>query len=253
MMKAWWTVFFVGFLAVSASGMTIEDFLKMDMAKQRNTPEGNLVLITAVSNELAKDPNNYELNWLFSAVLYFYGDYHEKDKEKKKAYFARCRDYAKKAVALNPNGPDGHYWLAIGYGKWSEANGILDSLFYADDIAAEMTRVIEINPKYFYGFPWAVRAKVYALAPGWPLSVGDKQKAYQDMETAAKYGSGYKMIFQFYAEILQNDGRNEEALQMIDKALALPIDQLSPMEDRIMISQLQKTRRQILKKLGRTS
>ncbi len=211
--------------------LTSEDFLNSDMAKKRNSREGNQELILFLSNEIAQNSNSYDLCWEYAALWYSQGDLYETKNEIKKECFRLTKDYALKAVALNPSGPDGHYWLGVGYGLWAEANGILDSLFYADDILNEMTKVIEIETNYFRGSAWAVRAKVYNFAPGWPLSIGDKGKSYQDIKTAISMGGDFRFILVIYIEMLMNDGRLEEAAAEAAKALELPYDMRIPREE----------------------
>lgn len=227
--------------------MSLFDFLKMDAAQLRTNLAGCLQLQEMISNELVKNPNSDEYYWIYAAMYYFQGDYYESDPAKKKAFFNKTKLYAAKALSINSNSADGHYWLGIGEAKWAEANGILDSLFAAPDIKDEMTKIIKIQPDYFHGIAFAVRAKVYDFAPGWPISVGDKDKAYQDLATAMKYGPDSRIIYQQYAEILMNDNKYIEAKKMIENALALPLDEKFITEDSKCIRDL-KTDLEIVKK-----
>ncbi len=211
--------------------ITIDDFLNSDIGSRRNTHEGNVALLSEVSNEISLDSNKYELFWECSALWYTEGQLYATNRESKKYCFSNVKDNALIAVKLNPSGPEGHYWLGVGYGLWSEANGILDSLFYAGDILNEMTAVIELQPDFFHGEAWAIRAKVYDYAPGWPISIGDKTKAYEDLKMAMKYGSNYRFILQTDVEILMNDGKYKEAREAAEKALTLPYDSRIPKEE----------------------
>lgn len=209
----------------------VEDLLEGDLAAKRNTEEGLTELIEMIEAELDADPDSYSANWMYAALLYFYGDFYVEDEKVKKEYFTKCKDYAEDAVELNPYDAAGHYWLGVGYAMWSQANGILKSLFYADDVVDEMTKCIEIDPSYFKGTPFAVRAKVYSFAPGGIISVGDTEKAYEDLESAFEYGSDYRVIYQIAAEVYMNEKEWELAKETIEKGLALPIDELRIMED----------------------
>jgi hypothetical protein len=228
------------FIHTALYPLNTQQFLDLEIAKQRNTREGSLVLITAISNELAKNTNSYELNWLFASMMYFYGDHYENDPERKKAFFTLTKDYALRAVAINNNDPDGHYWLGIGYGKWSEANGILNSLFYADDVYNELKIVVTMDSNYFFGFPWAIMATVHNFAPGWPLSIGNKEMSYKEIQIALNLGVNYKFVYQVYAEMLMNDGKFNEAKNTINHALSMPFDEKYPREDESIISQMKK-------------
>jgi hypothetical protein len=229
----------------------LKDITSNDLAKKRNTLEGTLELITTLQAKLKAEPNSYDASWQYAAICYFYGDYYLKDndKDKKKKYFTLCKDAAENAVKLNPKGVDGHYWLGIGLGMWSDANGILDSLFFADDVANEMTKVIEMNPAYFRGTPWMVRASVYAFAPGWPLSIGDTEKAYADVKMAFKYGGDYRVMYVLYCRILMHNSRWKDAMIVINKGLALPYDKNIPVEEDAAIAKLKDYKIQVQKEL----
>ncbi len=220
--------------------ITTDEFLSNELARQRYTQEGSLKLLSMISNELSENTESAELNWLYAAMLYFYGDYYEEDTAKKKEYFTQTKDFAFKAVLIDPNSADAHYWLGVGYAKWSEANGILDSLFYADDVRDEMTKVITLQTNFFKGIAWAIRAKVYNVAPGWPMSVGDKEESYRNISKALQIGSDFRFIHQLYAEMLLNDGNYREAKKVIEKALALPLDEKYLKEEEKVIGILQR-------------
>jgi len=229
----------------------LKDITSNELAKKRNTLEGTLELIKTLQAKYKADPNSYDTAWQYAAICYFYGDYYlkENDKETKKKYFTICKDAAERAVKLNPKGADGHYWLGIGLGMWSDANGILDSLFFADDVANEMTKVIEMDPSYFRGTPWMVRASVYAFAPGWPLSVGDTDKAYADVKMAFKYGSDYRVIYVLYCRILIHNSKWKEAMNIINKGMALPYDKNIPVEEDSAIAKLKEYKIKVEKEL----
>ncbi|MGA2142025.1 MAG: hypothetical protein ABSG94_06320 [Brevinematales bacterium] len=211
--------------------LTSEDFLNSDIAVMRCTHEGNIGLLEEVSNALLAGTNQYDLLWEYSALWYTEGQLYADKNDAKKSCFANEKRYAMEAVKVNPEGPDAHYWLGVGIGLWAEANGILDSLFAAGDIVNEMTTVIKLRPDFFHGAAWAIRAKVYDLAPGWPLSLGDKTKAYQDIAMALKYGGDYRFVIQTEVEMLMNDGRFAEAKTAAETGLALPYDTRIPVEE----------------------
>lgn len=225
-----------------AFGMTTEEFMALPLADLRNSRSGAYQLLVMTSNAAAVNPGSSVAQWNVAAIYYFIGDYYETNREMKKWLYTRTRDHALEAVRLEPGSADARYWLAVGYGKWSEANGILQSLFYADDVVRELTRTVEIRPDFFFGVPWAIRAKAYNFAPGWPLSIGDKEQSYRDIMTAYRYGPGFRFIFQLHAELLLNDGRYAEAKQVAEKGLALAFDPKSPREEERMIYELSRIR-----------
>lgn len=231
------------------SGDNIDELLQSASVEKRNTKEGLKELISEAEKELKAKPNDYELNWQYAALVYFYGEYFVNAKKEKKSFYTKCKDYAYKATKINPDGVAGHYWLGVGYAKWSEANGVLSSLFYADDVLNEMTETIKRNPAFFKGVPWAIRATVYAFAPQ-VISVGDPQKARTDLLYAMAYGEGYRITYQIVAKVYIQLAEWEEASKVIEMALALPFNSLQEVEERVCISELWEYKKKVDKELS---
>jgi hypothetical protein len=122
-----------GFATIASTTQytTVDSMLAGDLARMRNTRSGMQELMKMADDALAANPNDYEATWQKAALLYFWGEFYETDKEVKKEYFTQCKIFGEKAVALKPNDPSGHYWKGIGIAMWSQYNGILRSLFNA--------------------------------------------------------------------------------------------------------------------------
>ena len=164
---------------------------------------------------------DYARLWQYARAAYYYGEYEITNEDQKKVIFTEAKESALQAVTLEDKKPEGHYWLGVAYGAWAEANGILNSLQLAGTIAEEMTKVLAIDPTYNNGSAFMVRGRVYAKAPGWPLSVGDGSKAEADFKQALKYGPVNRKAYRFYAEYLLANGRTTEATTIIKRGLAV--------------------------------
>lgn len=220
--------------AATVQSVTVDSMLTGELARMRNTRAGMQELFQKADEALAANPNDYEATWQKAALLYFWGEFYETDKETKKEYFTQCKIYGEKAVTLNPNDPSGHYWKGIGIAMWSQYNGILRSLFNAPKVAAEMSKVIELSPAYFRGTPWAVRATVYAFSP----TYGTLTDAYANLEKAMQYGSDYRVVYVQAATIYIHVKDWQKAKTAIDTGLALPFDNIRPLEEKLAIQQL---------------
>ncbi len=127
---------------------------------------------------LSKAEDKYEAYWRTSRIFYFIGDHTESKKEKKVIY-SQGIYYAKKAVALEPEKPDGYYWLGVNYGVYGEAKGVLKSLSLVDDIKEAMNKVIDLDREYEDGGPDRVLGRVYFKLPG--FAGGDKKKSLEHL------------------------------------------------------------------------
>ncbi|MEJ2663912.1 MAG: hypothetical protein P8107_07695 [Spirochaetia bacterium] len=232
------------------AGDNLDDLLKSKIGQKRETKEGLFELLQELELKMKAGQNDYDTLWMYAVLCYFYGDFYAEKKDVKKRYFTLCKDYADKAVHINPNGAAGHYWLGVGMAMWAEYNGILYSLFSADDIANEMTKVISLNPAFFKGMPWAIRASVYAFAPA-VISVGDKKKALADIKQALVYGKTYRQTYQLVADIYIYWKEWDKAHEIIEKALSLPFNNLMPVEESDCIRKLNAAKLKVGRELAK--
>jgi tetratricopeptide (TPR) repeat protein len=228
----------------------IDALLQSEELQKRVTKDGILELLDEMKAILAENPDDYTANWQYAALLYFYGDYYATDPETKKHYFTACKDYAQKSVNINPNGVAANYWLGVGYAKWSESHGILRSLFNVGNVLRYMSKTIELDPSFFRGVPWGIRATVYAFAPR-VISVGNPQKAREDIEAALKYGPDYRVTHQVAANVLIQLQEWEQANEVIEKGLALPFNPLLKIEEEECIKQLNSMKSKVNTELAK--
>jgi len=113
-----------------------------------------------------------------------------------------------------------------------------------------MNKVIELQPDFFRGIPWGLRASVYAFAPGRPISVGNMEKAESDMQEAFKYGNDFRTNYQIYAGILIHQKNWEKALEVINEGLAIPPDDSIKLIDDFSIDELKRYKEQVEKELA---
>jgi tetratricopeptide (TPR) repeat protein len=95
------------------------------------------------------DPKNYEAAWKASRSLIDVGDLvapKEKGAEaKQKKYFQDATIYARKAVALNPNDTQGHFYVSASLGKYALMLGKKDQVNMSKEIKTEIERAIELD------------------------------------------------------------------------------------------------------------
>ena len=97
---------------------------------------------------LALDSTNYEANWRASELLMDIGK-QTPDSVKSPArdtIYAEAEAYGRRAVALNPDGADGHYVLAAAIGRASLTKSSKERVHRAAEIRAEALRALELDP-----------------------------------------------------------------------------------------------------------
>jgi tetratricopeptide (TPR) repeat protein len=188
----------------------------------RNTEDGAKASYEYYKQQFNNE-KNYENAWKFSRAAHFYADNFIKLEDQKKKVFTEGKEAAENATNMEPDKPEGHYFLGISLGSWAEANGVLDSLFRVPAILREAKKVIEIEPAFDNGSAYMLLARVYHKAPA-IISVGDKDKAQKNYEKAIEYGPGNRVAFRFYAEFLM-DFDKKKAKEITSKGLEIPLDE----------------------------
>lgn len=154
--------------------------------------------------------NKYEAYWRMARIHYFIGA-HTESKKEQKTLFSQGVYYATKAVALEPERPDGHYWLGVNNGKVGETRGVLKSLALVKPIKAAMNKVIELDRTYEDGGADRVLGRVYFKLPG--FAGGSKDKSKEHLEKSKELGPNDPVTRVYLAETYL-------ALKEVEKARA---------------------------------
>jgi len=149
-----------------------------DLAKAR---EG----LAKYQDALLMNEDAYGVYWRMARIEYWIGD-HAADNNEKKKVFQMGIYHAKKAVALSPERPEGHYWLGVNYGSYGEAKGVLKSLSLVKPIKQEMNKVLALEPAFDDGGADRVLGRVYYELPG--FFGGDKKKSLEHLLKSKEMG-----------------------------------------------------------------
>lgn len=99
---------------------------------------------------LALDSLDYAANWQAARTLIDLGSA-TPDKEKSPArdsLYGRALSRARRAVAANPDGADGHFLLAYSLGRVALTKGSKERIRMASEIRTEVLRAIELDPRH---------------------------------------------------------------------------------------------------------
>ncbi|MEO8104635.1 MAG: tetratricopeptide repeat protein [Betaproteobacteria bacterium] len=96
---------------------------------------------------LQTDPRNYAGLWKASGDAIDLGEA-ETDAPKREALYAKAMDYARRAVAITPDGAEGHFNLARALGRMALSLGPRDRVKYGTEVRAEALRTLELDPRH---------------------------------------------------------------------------------------------------------
>ena len=207
-----------------------------DMTKAR-------VAVTALRQAHAADYGNYEAAWKLARAAFTVGDRTDNETERD-AMFKEGTDAGKAAVQLQPNKPDGHFWLGANYGG-SAAHSTLSNLSSFQDIKGEMEAVLKLDEGYQGYSAYLGLGRLYLQAP--KMLGGDPAKAVEYLEKGVKFNPTNTLMRYQLAAAYQATGRSGEAKKQIETLMSTTPDPKYMAEHKQAVQDAQK----LLEKINR--
>ena len=209
----------VSFLSPQTADEWVEnaDKLCIEMKDMATAKEAEALYLKA----LGMTDSRYDVHWRLARILFYIGE-HTESKKEKKGIFARGVYYAEKAVAEEPEKPDGHYWLGVNHGKVGETRGVLKSLSLVKPIKNAMNKVIELDRTYEDGGPDRVLGRVYFKLPG--FAGGDKDKSLEHLLKSKELGPEDALTRIYLAETYMKFKDNDKAREELEYVINMEPD-----------------------------
>jgi tetratricopeptide (TPR) repeat protein len=166
------------------------------------------------------DAENFEVAWKIAKFNYFVGNNTPDEQIRTKA-FNEGINAGKAATKLQPNKPDGYFWLGANLGGQAKAN-VIDGAANVGEIKQNMNKVIELQPNYQGATAYVALAQVELQTRG--MLGGDADKAVELLEKALSLEKNNSFIYLYLAEAYLATGRKAEARKMLDTLAKLPLD-----------------------------
>jgi tetratricopeptide (TPR) repeat protein len=195
------------------------------------------------AERLRRNPKAFESAWKLARASYWLGG-HLPEHERKAALEAGI-EAARRAVAIDPNRPDGHFWIAANMGALAESFGLRQGLKYRGDIRDELLTVLKLDPAFQAGSADRALGRWYFKVPG--LFGGSRKKSEEHLRRSLTYSPASTASHYFLAETLLESGRKDDALAELQKVLAARPDPDWAPEDREFKDKAQR----LLKTLAR--
>ncbi len=143
-------------------------------------------------------------------------------KRRKKEIVAEAREYAEKAVKVNPKGVEGHFWLGVIYTKVGEIKGVLKALFLIKPAKKKMFKVIRMDEAYEGAGAYVVLGRIYSQVPG--LFGGSDKKARKYFEKARSIFPKNTLNLLFMAETYWDLDEEDLAVKTLEELINLEAD-----------------------------
>jgi tetratricopeptide (TPR) repeat protein len=183
------------------------------------------VAVAALRQAQVADYGNYEVSWKLSRAAYYVGDHTDNDDERDEM-FRLGTEAGQAAIKLQPDKPEGHFWLGANYGG-SAANSTLAGLASVQDIKGEMETVIKLDESFQGGSAYLGLGRLYLQAPR--ALGGDSNKAVEYLEKGLRFGPNNSLMRYHLAEAYAAVDRDAEAKKQIDTIFNMtPDPQFAP-------------------------
>ena len=154
------------------------------------------------ADRLQKNPREFEAAWKLARARYWLGG--RAPEAERKGLLEGGIAAGRAAVAVEPNRPEGHFWIAANMGALAESFGLRQGLKYRGDIKDELLAVLKIDPAFQHGSADRALGRWYFKVPG--LFGGSNQKSEEHLRKSLTYNPNSSSSHFFLAETLIDDG-----------------------------------------------
>jgi tetratricopeptide (TPR) repeat protein len=184
-----------------------------DLAKAR-------VAVATLRQARTADYGSYEAAWKLARACFYVGDHTDNDNERDNM-FREGTEAGKSAVKLQPDKPDGHFWLGANYGGAAEHSTIAN-LSSFNDIKTQMEAVLKIDESYQGYSAYLGLGRLYLQAPR--VLGGDTSKAIEYLEKGVKLSPNNSLMRYHLALAFESSNRDAEAKKQIEALMAITPD-----------------------------
>ena len=183
---------------------TVLDSSSPDPAKLRQ-------VIANLEKQQAKFPHEYRFPLYLAEAYYRLAD-PDADVNKEFPMYEKTEKYARGALALDPNRPEGHYWYGLFLLKKAQQKGGITAYSIVKQGIAELEKVRSALPTYDHAGASRVLGLMYLTAPGY-TPFGNVKKAVEMESEATRLAPDYLLNRLYLANALNKQGDKNAAIR----------------------------------------
>jgi len=194
----------------------------------------NQAALNAYQKAVELEPNNYEALWKLSRAYVDVGET-LKDKDKRREYFKKAEEFARKAIEVNPDGSKGHLTLSIALGRVALDASPKERIRLSKEIKAEVDKALQLDPnddiawhvlgrwhRKLATLSWIEKKFANIFLGGVPKEAS-LEKAVEAFQKAIELNPGHINHHLELAITYEKMGEKEKAIAEYKKVLELPI------------------------------
>jgi hypothetical protein len=180
------------------------------------------------SEALKQNPRDFAAAWKLARANYWIGG-HVPSSESR-AIYENGIAAGRTAVGIEPNRPEGHFWIAANMGAMAESFGVKQGIKYRGPIKEELETVLRLDSGFQQGSADRALGRYYFKVPR--LFGGSKKESEAHLRKSLTYNPHSSATHFFLAELLLDDGRKADARVELQAVLDAPVDPEWAPEDR---------------------
>jgi tetratricopeptide (TPR) repeat protein len=186
----------------------------------------------------------YEVQWRLARALFFLGQQAEAPDSKRQLHAAAI-GAGQRAIALNGDRVEGHFWVGVNLALFAESNGGIRGARAILWARGELKLAAKISESYHDAGALRVLGRLEHKAPG--FLGGSTRRGQQYLDRALEIAPQNSVTLMYAAELSIDRGERDRAVALLDRIISSPIDPEWEFENR----RDQELARSRLKELGR--
>ena len=189
-----------------------------ELYEQRAHPEAVRESVMVLSGARG-GANLYEVQWRLARAMFFLGQQAESAPEKLQLH-SSAMDAGARAVALNPERVEGHFWTGVNLALYAESARAPRGIRAILRARSELKRAVEIAESYHGAGPLRVLARLEHRAPRFLGGNRKRSRAYFTRALAIAPGNSVTLLYA--AELALDEGEQERAAGLLEEIIASP-------------------------------
>ena len=165
--------------------------------------------------------DRYEVQWRLARALFFLGQQAGSQDSSRQLYAAGIAA-GERAVALNDDRVEGHFWVGVNLALFAETNGVIRGVRALRSARLELKRAIRIDERYHDAGPLRVLGRLNHKAPRF---LGGSRKHSRDLfDRALAIAPLNSVTLTYAAELAMDNGDRKHASDLLERVIESPID-----------------------------
>jgi tetratricopeptide (TPR) repeat protein len=185
---------------------------------QRESSERLREAVALIRRARSQDFGNYEAAWKLAKYDYYLGEHGQEEKLRAEAFREGIAS-GEAAVRIEPNKPEGHFWLGANLGGRARLQGPLYALSSVNDIRKEMEAVVRLDEGFQAGSAYLALGQLDLELP--EVLGGNRERAVEQLEKGLRFGESNALLRLRLAEAYLAVKRTEDAREQLNAILKL--------------------------------